>query len=93
MKQLVNRNGHKVRFTFCAYGTKWQKATTLAVWGTSAFDSLARSDSRHDGICTFTGQPHKILMGYGEGGVPWTLIAEPYPRKLCFVWASLANML
>ena len=62
------------RFSFCRFGTAWQKNTRIA------------TSTRLRGVrmlCT-CGAPHHQLRGYSRvHKKSWTAVAEPYPRGLC----------
>ena len=69
---------------FCAYGTPWRKRTRLMFGNVDACD-LARLDRcRCIGrYCSFQSGRHFQLTGAGPNHKPWTLIAQPYPARLC----------
>ena len=62
------------RFSFCRFGTAWQKNTRIA------------TSTRLKGLrmmCTCS-RPHHQLRGYSRvHKKSWTSVAEPYPRGLC----------
>lgn len=73
---------------FCAYGTPWRKRAWLA--GTlPGLKSLARRCSCY-ARCSFSGPPHVTLDGKYSKGQWRTLLAQPYPERLCF---DIANLL
>ena len=64
---------------FCAFGTKWRKATRFRTNG-----QLGGSRVRCPG-----GHVHHVLRGRDRStGVSWTKLAEPYPRKLTVLLAA-----
>ena len=69
------------RSDFCCWGTPWRKSTGFATCNmpTHGFARACRGRK----VCDNTGCPHCVLKGQNEQGVFWTLIAEPYPEKLC----------
>ena len=38
-------------------------------------------------VCDITGHPHAVVKGADSNGNFWTLVAEPYPEKLCRAFA------
>ena len=78
---------------FCAFGTPWRKRTRILVGNVHEPDigklhgkfCLSRC-----GFCTFSGKKHFQLTGSNHAGIPWTRIAQPYPKKLC---TQLAHVL
>ena len=69
---------------FCQYGTRWRKRTKL-LCGNLDTQDLDRLDKRctGSGLCSRSGHPHFQLTGSNHQGVPWTRVAQPYPRGLC----------
>lgn len=67
------------RFCFCRFGTAWRKATRAA------------TNTRLKGVrmmCTCR-KPHLQLRGmHPVRKIPWTLVAQPYPRGLCRLLAT-----
>ena len=67
------------RFCFCRFGTAWRKATRAA------------TNTRLKGVrmmCTCR-KPHLQLRGmHPVRRIPWTLVAQPYPRGLCRLLAA-----
>ena len=67
------------RFCFCRFGTAWRKATRAA------------TNTRLKGVrmmCTCK-KPHIQLRGmHPMKKIPWTLVAQPYPRGLCRLLAA-----
>lgn len=70
---------------FCCHGTKWRKRTRLMVGNIQEQDAmrLNRLCTGSRGICGRANAPHHQLTGSGPGGIPWTRIAQPYPKPLC----------
>ena len=80
----------------CRFGSPWRKRTRIATWGVR----LPRPRSKlsqpclcggRKGICSTTGDPHRILMGNAPGGVPWTKVAERYPSSFAKAFSSLLS--
>ena len=91
LRALRSLHGRKIPVDYCAYGTDWQKPTVFAVWGSDIFSDLERRCHRRNGLCQFTGKPHRRLEGTAPGGRNWTAVAEPYPKQLAKQFASLAS--
>ena len=72
---------HVFRCTFCRFGAAWRKGTRVA------------TDTRLAGLrmmCTCT-KPHVALRGmHPLKTVPWTLLAQPYPRGFARLLAVAA---
>ena len=82
-RRFRDSRGRKLfRLCFCRFGCKWKKPTRIAT-----NTSLA-------GVrmwCTCT-QKHLQLRGTCRAkGVPWTQVAEPYPRGLCRMLAAAVS--
>lgn len=69
-----SRSGRIFRCCFCRFGTPWRKGTRIA------------TNTRLGGVrmmCRCT-RSHQQLRGmHPSKKVPWTLVAQPYPRGLC----------
>ena len=66
------------------YGTPWRKHTGFLCTGVDLRGILKHCSSI--GGCDRTGQPHHLLQGVDPKLRRfWTIIAEPYPRRLCTV--------
>ena len=69
------------RCTFCRFGTAWRKATRVAT--DSALAGLRM-------LCTCD-RPHVALRGmHPVKKIPWTLVAQPYPRGFARLLAIAA---
>ena len=81
---LVMTNVQFTTCDFCAYGTPWRKRTSF-MSGHVDVQDLARVSKMCSGRgkCSFTGRPHVQLTGGSAQGIPMTLLAQPYPAKLC----------
>ena len=78
------------QFDMCQYGTAWRKPTAVlgANIGEEAWNQLCmKCHSR--GRCSRTGKPHLALSGNNAENIPWTKIAQTYPKKLCVVLATI----
>ena len=85
------RFGDRVVLDFCGFGTPWKKSTSFVFWNYSSDVSKLGVRCGNQKICRFSGECHRILEGGAPGGMRWTKIAEPYPMKLCYVWAGIAD--
>ena len=79
-RQFRNSHGPKLfRLCFCRFGTKWRKATRIATNGPLSGVTM---------WCQCT-RPHLQLRGMcAAKRIPWTLVAQPYPRGLCRMLAA-----
>ena len=70
---------------FCQWGKPWKKPTTLLAGHVDALDAarLQRQCSGCGGLCSRTHKRHFQLTGSGPHAVPWTRLAQPYPKDLC----------
>ena len=75
---------------FCQDGTPWCKRTaflsTGLVFGVKLKSEFARTMRQCSGrgACSRTGKPHQPLRGIqASSGRFFTILAEPYPRRLC----------
>ena len=93
LQKLVNDASVHVRVCdFCQFGTKWRKRTRFLIGNCDETDSLRlqRTCQAKNGHCSRSGKKHFHLTGSNNKGTPWTLIAQPYPSRLCH---SLAHTL
>ena len=79
--------GKRVLLDYCQFGTRWRKRTRFQCWNIDPpQDRLCKG---HKGICSLSGKPHIILKGYDKVTKQnWTHIAEPYPKRICSLFAS-----
>ena len=74
-----------VTVDFCSYGTMWRKRTHI-LFGNVPECRLAHFHGRlcyGRGVCSFSGKAHTELSGtHPTRRVPWTKVAEPYPKGL-----------
>ena len=84
LKKLLRRSVSS-RVAFCRYGTAWRKRTRLEVWGSAALGLLNKDCCQP--VCCRTGKRHLVLEGSSPQGIPWTKVAEPYPRAFCKAFA------
>eukprot|EP00972_Heterocapsa_arctica_P017211 2543964-Heterocapsa_arctica.AAC.1 len=69
----------------CAYGARWSKHTRVAGWNISLdAPSVARTCSRHKGICSFSHKPLFVLEGPEN-----ILLAQVYPWRLSYTLADI----
>ncbi len=74
---------------FCQYGTRWRKRTRIMSWNFPEAKNINKRCSSKLGICSRTGKPHMILSGSDPvSHLLWTVIAQPYPCKLCSEFAK-----
>ena len=85
LKQLDSRS---VMFDMCQYGTKWKKATTLAVAAFPLASHLSKTCQGQRGICSRTNLKHYILEGKDETGRCRTARAQAYPGQFCRKFAA-----
>ena len=68
------------RCCFCRFGTKWRKATRIATSTALAGVTM---------WCKCGNKSHIQLRGmHPTKRIPWTLVAQPYPRGLCRLLAA-----
>ena len=74
-----SRGASLFRCCFCRFGCKWKKATRIAT-------NTSLAGVRMWCTCSL---PHLQLRGMCPAkGIPWTQVAEPYPRGLCRMLAA-----
>ena len=88
IRRLLRQHPESVTFVvgdFCQFGARWRKSTGfLCVHIPPAdLEKLARRCQPLQGCCNRTKRPHIVLSGTSPEGIPWTNIAQPYPRALC----------
>ena len=75
-----SRSPHLFRCCFCRFGTKWRKATRFATSTALAGVTM---------WCQCGDKRHIPLRGmHPTKKIPWTLVAQPYPRGLCRLVAA-----
>ena len=89
VKRLVAR-GEAVRTDYCQFGTPWRKSTTFAFWNTTGPHKIEKICTGR-ALCSRSHAKHVALSGNNPQGVPWTRVAEPYPRPLCRQLANAMN--
>ncbi len=67
----------------CQFGTRWRKRTRLCCWNVPNSAQLGRLCHGRKGQCSLSGKHHIVLTGPSPCGIPWTRLAQEYPRKLC----------
>jgi len=85
--QLLSLKGHLSITDYCQFGTPWRKSTKVLVFNINT-EQLPqnRCVGKHH-LCSTTGKPHVILSGiHPTRNIPWTKVAEPYPKKWCVSW-------
>ncbi len=88
---LCRLGGLRTHTVFCAFGTPWRKATTFCTWHCVGMHALEATCSSKHGISDHSGLPHRILQGNASSSVPWTKVAEPYPRTMCREYAKIVR--
>ncbi len=74
-----SRSPHVFRCCFCRFGTKWRKATRIATNTSLAGLRL---------WCQCAGNHIPLRGMHPTKKIPWTLVAQPYPRGLCQLLAA-----
>ncbi len=73
------------RVDMCGYGTRWKKPTGLLCGNCNSTilqQQLSRVCNGKRGLCGHTCRRHVILSGSAPaGGMPWTKVAQAYPRR------------
>ena len=90
-EEIRKGRGIEIMTDFCQWGTEWRKRTRLMGGNLPAEDvaKLARHCCGSRGYCSRGAcRKHKQIRGNGPGGIPWTRIAQPYPRELARGLAS-----
>ena len=73
----------------CGFNEVYRKRTRLWSWCAPDLSSIVRR-CRARGSCSFSGVPHQVLSGrHPTLGKLWTLVAQPYPLRLCEAVAEL----
>ena len=82
-RQIVrNPAVHERVIDFCQYGVRWKKPTKFIIGHVSPDGSHRLCRRCHGRRCSRTGRAHLHLTGHAPGGVPWTLVAQPYPAEV-----------
>ena len=82
IKHLLRNKTVEYGYTdFCMDGKPWRKRTRL-MWANLDLRYVLRSCTGKRGICARTGCSHQQLQG-SQGGQFMTLLAQPYPHRLC----------
>ena len=74
-----SRSPHIFRCCFCRFGTRWRKATRIATNTSLAGLKL---------WCQCNGNHIPLRGMHPTKKIPWTLVAQPYPRGLCRLLAA-----
>ena len=70
-------------FDQCQYGTRWKKATSIALWNCGHQQFINKTCTGRKGTCSQSGLPHIVLCGYSKiHKKPWTAVAQKYPQRL-----------
>ena len=86
VKLLASSHVHCRVIDFCMCKTPWRKRTRLVFGNIDMADTerfLHRFCSGRDGVCDNSRKKHFHLTGSARDGRPWTLVAQPYPSRLC----------
>jgi hypothetical protein len=77
---------------YCQYGEPWRKRTKVLVWNADASQGPTLTCHGRNKLCSRTGNIHTILKGlHPTLHIPWTKVAEPYPKAWCESWANVIN--
>ncbi len=74
----------------CCYGTPWQKATRVMIWGPARHRIQLKRCVRTNNLCSTSGRPHEQLVGQ-INGVWKTSLGQVYP--MAFITSLLSQML
>ena len=80
---MKHTHARMVHTTYCSWGTPWKKDTSFMFWHNSTLSLIESSCHSSCGLCQYSGKKHQILAGNSPSGPAWTMIAQPYPQKLC----------
>ena len=87
--------GHAASFVtcdLCQFGTKWRKRTGLLCLNldpkkcSSVLSKMCRGSNK---CCSCTNRPHLLLSGSSPMGVPWTRLAQVYPKRFASALAKV----
>lgn len=82
LRELGRADVDATRVDFCSFGTRWRKGTKLMTYDFDVTD-LKRHVCHNKKICLDSGCEHQQLSGVAPGGRWWTMVAQPYPTRLC----------
>lgn len=80
---ISSQQAHLSRMDFCQHNTPWKKPTGFLHNHIVDSHRLSCTCQGQNGVCSRTGRRHWPLTGSGPGGKPWTVLAQPYPPKVC----------
>ncbi len=87
MRRIISLPQSRYRVVdMCQYGTSWRKPTGLLFinFEDAAVDRCAKPRcTTKRCICSRSNKKHLVLSGNSPEGIPWTRIAQTYPRSLC----------
>jgi len=86
--------GTLLTFTFCAFGTRWKKATSvLALRFPELHDLNEHRCQPTRGICSFSSCRHLHLDGVDPATKKWwSRIGQPYPKGFCEFYAKRTRL-
>lgn len=97
LRHLLNHKYCNWGFTdFCQDGTMWRKRTRI-LWAHVELRQALKQCAGKNGVCSRSHQRHEQLMGSANGQFK-TLLAQPYPHRLCqrlashFAFAVMAKL-
>lgn len=97
LRHLLNHKYCKWGYTdFCQDGTAWRKRTRI-LWAHVELRQALKHCVGKSGVCSRSHQRHEQLMGSANGQFK-TLLAQPYPHRLCqrlasqFAYAVMAKL-
>ena len=74
---------------FCQYGAQWRKRTSLLLVNCGCPKRLELRSTGKKGVCSRSHRPHLVLQGPCKDGRPWTLVAQPYPKRYASALATV----
>ena len=66
---------------YCAFGETWRKRTRLISW-VRPLTGLPPLCAWKKDVCSYRGQKHELLTGFGKGGAFKTAVASPHPQSM-----------
>ncbi len=75
----------------CQFGTRWRKPTGLLTANVPGelLDHVCTYRCTCRSTCSRTNLPHLVLSGNTAQGVPWTKVAQTYPKRFCVEMAKI----
>ena len=82
MASRIERCASSQNIDDCAFGEAWRKRTRLVAW-VRPLTGLPSLYASKRGVCSYSGQKHVLLTGFGKEGAFKTAVASPYPSSMC----------